>query len=129
MKRMNDNLDPDNVGEDILDEARKVIYVEKNERQEETLVQAFIHRIEEIKTAGNTGYMREVVFPIPLKMVQDSEEAREFIEVVGRISRNKEMGLPIKMEEENVEGVKLLNLVFEPNEETNLEKIKAIFNK
>lgn len=126
---MNDNLSIDNIGEEELREAKKVIYVNKNDRDGETITEAFMNRVKEIKDAGNTGYKREVVFPIPLELLEGDENIRKFIRTIGEISRDERIGLPIEMKQENVEGIKIVNLIFEPSGETNLKLIREKLNK
>lgn len=95
-------------------------------RQRETISEAFLNRIGETLSLGDTGYSREVLFPIPTKLVGKNEEVDDFLNKAGKIARNKEYGLEITMEEETVGGVTVLGLVFEPTMETDFEAIKEL---
>lgn len=126
---MPNDLDIDSLDAKEIESAKQVIDVERKDRQGETINEAFINRIKETIEIGNTGYKREVVFPIPLELIQENEGVKGFISNVGKISRDKELGLPILMEEESVEDIKIINLVFEPTEYTKVDKIEEILNK
>ena len=126
---MPNDLDIDSLDAKEIESAKQVIDVERKDRQGETINEAFINRIKETIEIGNTGYKREVVFPIPLELIQENEGVKDFISNVGKISRDKELGLPILMEEESVEDIKIINLVFEPTEYTKVDRIEEILNK
>lgn len=126
---MPDSLDIDTLDEEELKSAKQVIDVERKDRQGETVKEAFMNRIKETIEIGDTGFKREVVFPIPLELIQEKEEVKKFIIDVGDISREEGLGLPIKMEHEEIEGIKIMNLIFEPSSKTKVEKIKQIINK
>lgn len=111
-----------------LKAAEKVINTERKERGKETLSEAFVNRIKETMEIGDTGYTREVLLPIPLELIQADTETRNFIKVVGEISRDKTYGLPVYIEEESVQGVDIMNIVMKPSEETNVEAIKNKLN-
>lgn len=104
--------------------AEKVINTDRQTREKETLNQAFINRIKETQEVGNTGYAREVVLPIPAELVKEKEEVRTFLTNIGRIDRDEECGLSIEIESETMEGIALLNVVFTPTEDTDLDLIK-----
>lgn len=126
---MNNELDIDNLGEEELASAKKVIDVKRADRQGETITQAFVNRIEETLELGDTGYTREVIFPIPLELINEDGKTQEFIKAVGRVSRKKELGLPVAMEEDTVDGIKIMSLVIVPTDETDIKGIVREFDK
>lgn len=124
---MNDDLDIDNLSEEELESAKQVVNVDKNVR-EETLEEAFVNRIEETIETGDTGYSRTIIFPIPIELIKDSKDTKNFLKDIGKISRDKDIKLPVKMEKESVEEVVFMNLIIKPTQDTDLQAIKNQFN-
>lgn len=124
---MNDDLDIDNLSEEELESAKQVVNVDKNVR-EETLEEAFVNHIEETIETGDTGYSRTIIFPIPIELIKDSKDTKNFLKDIGKISRDKDIKLPVKMEKESVEEVVFMNLIIKPTQDTDLQAIKNQFN-
>lgn len=124
LKRVKNDLDIDTLSQEEIQSAKGVINIERSDREGETLSEAFVNRIRENMDIGDTGYTREVLFPIPLKLVEDSESTRNFIKKVGEISRSKNFNLPITMENETVEDVEIMNLVIKPTTKTDIQSIE-----
>lgn len=124
LKRVKNDLDIDTLSQEEIQSAKEVINIERSDREGETLSEAFVNRIRENMDIGDTGYTREVLFPIPLKLVEDSESTRNFIKKVGEISRSKNFNLPITMENETVEDVEIMNLVIKPTTKTDIQSIE-----
>lgn len=124
---MSDELSIDDLGEEELNSAKKVIDTDRKDRTGETIQEAFVNRIAETVELGNTGYKREVVFPIPLSLIQENSEVKDFLKKVGKVSRTKSYGLSIVMEETIEDEVELMNLIFEPTQKTEVDKIRSVF--
>lgn len=108
-----------------------VKYVDKKERKDETLHTALIKRLEETKESLNkVSFSRDIVLTIPVEILEN-EDTKDFIKKIGKISRTKSLGLPVELEEENIptmdgEVVEVVNAVFKPTKDTDLEGIKAV---
>lgn len=111
---------------DELAAADKVINTDPKERGRETLAEALINRVEETLKIGNTGYTREVVLPIPLELINNDKATKEFVAKVGKVARDKSYHLPVKMEKENLQDVRTMNLVLKPTEDTDVKALKRL---
>lgn len=125
---MSRELDIDNLTNREINSAKKVLNVEKSNREGETLSEAFVKRIEETMEIGETGYKRDILFPIPLELIEESKEAAKFVQRVGQISKDKSINLPVELEDEEVGGVIIFNMVLSPTKDTNIKKIREILN-
>lgn len=123
---MTKDLDIDNLSEEELASAKKVIGVERNNREGETLREAIYNRIAETLKIGDTGYSREIIFPIPLELILEDESTKKLVEDMGIISRDSRTGIEIELEEESTQGIEILNVILKVKPETNLDRIKDI---
>lgn len=98
-------------------------------RGRETLKEAFINRLEENIEVGETGYEREIAFPIPAELINKDKSVSKFIVDLGVISRMDNSGIKIVQELESIEHIPLVVFVVTITGEVNLEGIKRILNK
>lgn len=120
---MSDELSIEGLSNEELKAAEQVTEVEK-ELREESLKEAFVNRIEETMEIGDTGYKREILFPIPMELIENDKSTKNFIKAVGELSRDEKINLPIALEKDTSQDIVLMNLVIQPSADTNLEAIK-----
>lgn len=80
---------------------------------------------------GSTGNESQIMIPIPNYLIQQKDPAvTQFIRCIGAINHNKELGLPISLEQgaevrlNNGESSRIIECVFTYSSKTNVEKVK-----